>query len=55
MQFPSSGTHILLGCRIVDIDVSCIYATASLLTSFLDSCGDDVGLVLQHASLPTSP
>lgn len=45
----------LWGVALWTYSVPCIYATESWLASLLGSRGDDIGLVLQHASLPTSP
>lgn len=50
MQFPFLGLILWW-----TYNVPCIYATESLLASLLGSRGDDIGLVLQHAFLPTSP
>ena len=45
MQFPILGLILWW-----TYNVPCIYATESLLASLLGSRGDDIGLILQHAS-----
>lgn len=55
LQVPVFWNSHSGGVALWTYSVPCIYATESWLASLLGSRGDDIGLVLQHASLPTSP